>query len=77
MTSDSIGVDISKDHLDVHRLSSGAAARFPNSSAGFSALAAWLSSEGVERVVYEPTAAGDFTILSTTGESRDICAELN
>ena len=55
MTSDSIGVDISKDHLDVHRLSSGAAARFPNSSAGFRALAAWLSSEGVERVVYEPT----------------------
>jgi len=55
MTSDSIGVDISKDHLDVHRLSSGAAARFPNSSVGFRALAAWLSREGVERVVYEPT----------------------
>lgn len=31
----------------------------------------------VGRVVYERTAAGDFTILSTTGESRDICAELN
>jgi transposase len=55
MTSDSIGADISKDHLDVHRLSSGAAARFPNSSAGFRALTAWLSSEGVERAVYEPT----------------------
>ena len=55
MTSDSIGADISKDHLDVHRLSSGAAARFPNSSAGFRALTAWLSREGVERAVYEPT----------------------
>ena len=55
MTSDSIGVDISKDHLEAHRLSDGAAARFPNTSAGFRALAAWLSTEGVERVVYEPT----------------------
>jgi len=55
MTSDSIGADISKDHLDVHRLGSGAAARFPNSSAGFRALTAWLSREGVERAVYEPT----------------------
>lgn len=55
MTSDSIGVDISKDHLDVHRLSDGAVARFPNTSVGFRALAAWLSAEEVERVVYEPT----------------------
>lgn len=55
MTSDSIGVDISKDHLDVHRLSDGAVARFPNTSGGFRALAVWLSGEGVERVVYEPT----------------------
>jgi transposase len=55
MANDSIGVDISKDHLDVHRLNDGAAARFPNSSAGFRALVAWLSGEGVERVVYEPT----------------------
>lgn len=55
MMSSSIGIDISKDHLDAHRLSDGAAARFPNTSVGFRALAAWLSSESVERVVYEPT----------------------
>lgn len=55
MTSDSIGVDISKDHLDVHRLSDGAVARFPNTSVGFRALAVWLSAKSVERVVYEPT----------------------
>ncbi len=55
MTSDSIGVDISRDPLDVHRPSDGTAARFPNSSVGFRALAAWLLSEGVERVVHEPT----------------------
>ncbi|MET4637431.1 hypothetical protein [Mycetocola sp. 2940] len=30
----------------------------------------------VGRVVYERSAEGVFTILSTTGESRDICAEL-
>ena len=55
MTSDSIGVDISKDHLDVHRLSNGAAARFANSAVGFKARAAGLSTDGFGRVVYEPT----------------------
>ena len=41
MTNDSIGIDISKDHLDVHRLSDGAAARFANTTPGFRALAKW------------------------------------
>ena len=31
MTKDTIGLDISKDTLDVHRLSTGAAAQFANS----------------------------------------------
>lgn len=55
MMSDSIGIDISKDHLDAHRLSDGAAARFANTSKGFLALATWLSTDGLDRVVYEPT----------------------
>ena len=42
MTDDSIGIDISKDFLDAHRLSDGAAARFPNSPAGFCSLSTWL-----------------------------------
>ena len=55
MTNDSIGVDVSKDHLDVHRLSDGAAARFASTAAGFHALAKWLGAEPPARVVYEAT----------------------
>ena len=55
MTDDGIGIDISKGHLDVHRLSDGAAARFANATAGFRALAMWLGAALPARVVYEPT----------------------
>ena len=34
-TRDAVGVDISKAHLDVHRLNTGEAARFGNDAAGF------------------------------------------
>ena len=54
MTNDTIGVDISKDHLDAHRMSDGASRRFANDSAVHRAFLDWLS--GTEaRVVYEPT----------------------
>ena len=55
MSDDSIGVDISKDHLDVHRLSDGGAARFANSGSGFGKLASWLGPDLPARVVYEAT----------------------
>ena len=55
MTDDSIGIDISKGHLDVHRLSDGAVARFANTAAGFRALAKWLGADRPARLVYEPT----------------------
>ncbi len=55
MTNDSIGVDISKDSLDVHRLSDGATARFSNDPDGFRALAGWLSKTQFTRIVFEPT----------------------
>ena len=45
MTDDSIGIDISKDFLDAHRLSDGGAARFPNTPTGFRALSAWLGGD--------------------------------
>ena len=53
-TRDAVGVDISKAHLDVHRLNTGEAARFGNDAAGFEALAAWIGSSADE-VVYEST----------------------
>jgi transposase len=55
MQNDTIGVDISKDHLDAHRLSDGASRRFANDKAGLRALIKWLAQTPVERVVFEPT----------------------
>lgn len=56
MTNDTIGVDISKDHLDAHRMSDGASRRFANDSAGHRAFLDWLGGSGA-RIVYEPTGA--------------------
>jgi len=55
MTDDTIGVDISKATLDVHRLSDNASAQFDNNNAGFAALRSWLNEHNVARIVYEPT----------------------
>jgi transposase len=65
MTKHTIGVDISKSHLDVFRLEDKTAERFENSAAGFRALAKWLgktpsktpSKIPVARVIFEPTGA--------------------
>jgi len=55
MTETTIGIDISKASLDVHRLSDSAAAQFSNNKAGFRALKSWLKGHDIARVVYEPT----------------------
>jgi transposase len=55
MTDNGIGIDISKDFLDAHRLSDGAAARFQNSPAGFRAFSTWLGDGMPTRVVFEAT----------------------
>ena len=52
---DSIGIDISKDHLDVHRLNSGACARFTNDPAGFRTLKHWIGATQPHLLVYEAT----------------------
>ncbi len=53
-TPDTIGVDISKAHLDVHRRSTGESARFANAATGFDELAAWVG-DCTALVVYEST----------------------
>ncbi|TQE92699.1 MAG: IS110 family transposase [Spiribacter salinus] len=55
MTDHTIGVDISKSHLDAFRLEDRAAQRFENSAAGFRALSKWLGKAPVARIVFEPT----------------------
>jgi transposase len=54
MTNDTIGVDISKDHLEAHRLSDGAGRRFANDKAGHRVFLNWMVKTGT-RIVYEPT----------------------
>jgi transposase len=55
MQNDPIGVDGSKDHLDVHRLYDGASRRFANDKCGHKALIKWVAETPVSRVVFEPT----------------------
>ncbi|WP_096703048.1 transposase [Magnetospirillum sp. 15-1] len=54
MTETTIGIDISKDSLDAHRLSDGISRQFANDSKGHKALIAWIGKD-VARVVFEPT----------------------
>jgi transposase len=55
MNNDTIGVDVSKDHLDAHRLADGATRRFANDKRGHKALIKWLAETPANRVVFEPT----------------------
>jgi hypothetical protein len=47
-----IGVDVSKDHIDAHRLADGAARRFANDQRGHKALIEWLAERGPRTVSY-------------------------
>lgn len=55
MTEHTIGVDISKSHLDVFDAERREAKRFENSISGFRAFEKWLGKLDITRVVYEPT----------------------
>lgn len=50
-----IGIDISKDRLDVHRHPDGAALQFANTRGGLSQLIRWIGTTRIERVVFEAT----------------------
>ena len=50
-----VGVDVSKEHLDVHSLPDHAIARFENDRRGHKRLARWLAERSVRLVVFEPT----------------------
>lgn len=55
MIPSTIGVDVSKDWLDAHRLADRAARRFANDKTGRKALIKWMGATPVKRVVFEPT----------------------
>ncbi len=57
MMKDSIGIDISKAHLDVCRPATGQTARFENSTAGLSSFKRWIGPNQPDLVIYEATGA--------------------
>lgn len=57
MIQSTIGVDISKDTLDVHRHPAGDHRQFSNDTTGFKALIKWLGKDAVCRIVFEATGA--------------------
>ncbi|MDC7684426.1 transposase [Asticcacaulis sp. BYS171W] len=52
-----IGVDVSKDHLDVFMLPTGEATRLTNTATGFVDLFNWLGNRAIARIVFEATGA--------------------
>jgi transposase len=50
-----IGVDVSKDYLDVHVRPTKASQRFANTSEGIAAFVAWVKPHEAERIVFEST----------------------
>ena len=54
MSQTTIGVDVSKDHLDAHRLPGGDILRVTNDAKGHRQLICWFGRD-VARVVFEPT----------------------
>ena len=57
MTNTTIGIDISKAYLDVHRLPDGVSVQFSNNARGFGDLLEWIGQCCIDRIVYEPTGA--------------------
>lgn len=55
MTEYTIGIDISKTHLDAFRHEDQAARQFENSPRGIRALIRWLGQRPIARIVFEPT----------------------
>ena len=54
MSQYSIGIDISKAHLDVYEFPDGRSRRFENHQAGFDELKGWLpAKERIARLIYE------------------------
>lgn len=54
LTPITVGVDVSKAHLDAHELPSGRAERFDNNAVGITKLSRWISPD-LDCLVYEST----------------------
>ena len=73
MTHDTIGIDISKQHFDAHRLTTGTHARFDNTAAGLRAFERWVGDTAPELVVYEPTGPYHRRLEAELGGRLPLC----
>ena len=55
MSEITIGADLSKEHIDLHKLPYGERLQVSNDRKGFAAILQWIGDGAVERIVYEPT----------------------
>jgi transposase len=77
MNQATIGIDVSKDHLDVHRLPDGAARQFANTKGGLTQLIRWIGASIVERIVFEPTGRYHRDLERRLGEAGFPLAKVN
>ena len=77
MTQITIGIDISKDRLDAHRLPEGTAKHFTNDRKGCRDLVAWIGRDRVSRVVYEASGAYHRLLESIVGQAGLPLAKVN
>ena len=65
-----LGVDISKEKLDVHLHPEGSGAELHNDRKGFSMLIKWLAGRVIARIVYEPTKASIIAASNAASSKR-------
>jgi transposase len=73
---DTVGIDISKDIVDVHRLSDGKHRQFDNDKAGLRALCRWIGNSPF-RVVYEATGRYHRDLEGTLGMAGHALVKVN
>lgn len=72
-----IGVDVSKNWLDAHRVSDGMGRRFPNSASGHRALIAWIGETPFERLAFEPTGTYHSTLERALAKAGIAAVKVN
>lgn len=65
-----IGIDISKDHLDVHLHPEGSLRRFTNDRLGHTKLIAWITPRQPARIIFEATGAYHRALEMALGKAR-------
>ncbi len=77
MTKSTIGVDISKDTLDVYRHPENEHQQFANDARGFRALIKWLGETPVSRIVFEATGPYHRAFEQALGRAEQPMAKVN